>query len=50
MKQEDVKIGETYLVKVAGDLLTVQIISEHPTAKAWNGRLVSTGRTSDLHI
>ena len=37
MKQEDIQIGETYLVKVAGNLVPVQITEEHPSGKGWNG-------------
>ena len=37
MKQEDIKIGETYLVKVAGNLVPVQITEDHPSGTGWNG-------------
>jgi hypothetical protein len=45
MKQTDVKIGETYLVKVAGNLAAVQITKDHPSGKGWEGKSVKTGKT-----
>ena len=45
MKQTDVKIGETYLVKVAGNPVAVQITNDHPSGKGWEGKSVKTGKT-----
>ena len=44
MKKADVQIGETYLVKVAGNLVPVKITREHGDG-GWEGRSVKTGKT-----
>jgi hypothetical protein len=43
MKKSDVKIGATYLVKVAGNLAPVKITREHDGG--WDGASVKTGKT-----
>jgi hypothetical protein len=44
MQQTDVQLGETYLVKVAGNWVPVQITEDHPSGKGWNGT-TTTGKT-----
>ncbi len=44
MKKSDVKIGATYLVKVAGNLAPVKITREHDGG-GWDGASVKTGKT-----
>lgn len=44
MQQTDVQLGETYLVKVAGNWVPVQITENHPSGKGWNGT-TTTGKT-----
>ena len=44
MKKADVQTGATYLVKVAGNLVTVKITREHDNG-GWEGRSVKTGKT-----
>lgn len=44
MKQADIKIGETYQVKVAGNLVPVQITEAHPSGTGWLGKSVKTGK------
>lgn len=44
MKKEDVKVGATYLVKVAGNLVPVEITKEHANG-GWEGKSVKTGKT-----
>lgn len=45
MKKSDVQIGATYLVKVASNLVPVQITREHPSGGGWEGTSVKTGKT-----
>ena len=44
MKKNDVQIGATYLVKVAGNLVPVKITREHHNG-GWEGTSVKTGKT-----
>ena len=44
MKKNDVQIGATYLVKVAGNLVPVKITREHDNG-GWVGTSVKTGKT-----
>jgi hypothetical protein len=44
MQQTDVQLGNTYLVKVAGNWVPVQITEDHPSGKGWNGT-TTTGKT-----
>lgn len=44
MKQSDVKIGATYQVKVAGNLVPVKIVRTHECG-GWDGTSVKTGKT-----
>ncbi len=44
MEQTDVQLGETYLVKVVGNWVPVQITEDHPSGKGWNGT-TTTGKT-----
>jgi len=44
MKKADVRIGATYLVKVAGNLVPVKITREH-AGGGWEGASVKTGKT-----
>jgi hypothetical protein len=44
MKQSDVKIGATYQVKVAGNLVPVKIVRNHDGG-GWDGTSVKTGKT-----
>jgi len=44
MKKTDVKIGGTYLVKVASNLVPVKITREHDKG-GWEGSSVKTGKT-----
>ena len=44
MNKSDVSIGATYLLKVAGNLVPVKIIREHPGG-GWEGTSVKTGKT-----
>jgi len=44
MKKTDVKIGGTYLVKVASNLVPVKITREHDKG-GWEGTSVKTGKT-----
>ena len=44
MKKNDVQVGETYLVKVAGNLVPVKITCEHDNG-GWEGTSVKTGKT-----
>jgi len=44
MKKTDVQIGATYLVKVAGNLVPVKIMSEHDNG-GWEGASIKTGKT-----
>jgi len=44
MKKNDVQIGATYLVKVAGNLVPVKITCEHDNG-GWEGASVKTGKT-----
>ena len=44
MKQSDVKIGATYQVKVAGNLVPVKIVRTHDGG-GWEGTSVKTGKT-----
>jgi hypothetical protein len=43
MKKEDVKLGQTYLVKVAGNLVPVKIINEHDNG-GWIGEIEKSGK------
>ena len=44
MKQSDVKIGATYQVKVASNLVPVKIVRPHDSG-GWEGTSVKTGKT-----
>ena len=44
MKKANVQIGETYLVKVTGNLVPVKITSEHDNG-GWEGTSTKTGKT-----
>jgi HB1, ASXL, restriction endonuclease HTH domain len=44
MKKADVKVGATYLVKVAGNLVPVKIDREHPSG-GWEGTSQKSGKT-----
>jgi len=44
MKNSDVQIGATYLVKVADNLVPVKITREHPSG-GWEGTSEKTGKT-----
>ena len=44
MKQEDIQIGVTYLVGLAGNLVPVLITENHPSGKGWIGQTVKTGK------
>lgn len=44
MKQEDIQIGGTYLVGLAGNFVPVLITEDHPSGKGWNGT-TTTGKT-----
>ena len=43
MKKRDIKIGQTYLAKVSGKLVSVRITSESPHG-GWNAVNTTTGR------
>lgn len=43
MKKADVQIGQTYLVKVAGNLVPVKITREHDNG-GWEGKSEKTGK------
>lgn len=43
MRKADVKLGETYTVKVSGSLVPVKLESVS-TFGGWNGRNLNTGR------
>ena len=44
MKNSDVQIGATYLVKVADNLVPVKLVREHPSG-GWEGVSAKTGKT-----
>ena len=44
MKQEDIQIGVTYLVGLAGNLVPVLITDNHPSGTGWLGKTVKTGK------
>jgi hypothetical protein len=44
MKQEDIQIGGTYLVGLAGNLVPVLITEDHPSGTGWHGKTVKTGK------
>ena len=44
MKNSDVQIGATYLVKVADNLAPVKLVREHPSG-GWEGVSAKTGKT-----
>lgn len=44
MKKNEVRMGQTYLVKVAGNLVPVKITREHENG-GWEGTSVKTGKT-----
>lgn len=44
MKQEDIQIGGTYLVGLAGNLVPVLITENHPSGTGWLGQTVKTGK------
>ena len=44
MKQEDIQIGGTYLVGLAGNLVPVLITDNHPSGTGWHGKTVKTGK------
>jgi len=44
MKNSDVQIGATYLVKVADNLVPVKLVREHPSG-GWEGTSEKTGKT-----
>ncbi len=44
MKQEDIQLGVTYLVGLAGKLVPVQITENHPSGKGWFGKTIKTGK------
>ena len=44
MKNSDVQMGATYLVKVADNLVPVKLTREHPSG-GWEGVSVKTGKT-----
>ena len=44
MKKSEVKMGQTYLVKVAGNLVPVKITREHDNG-GWEGASIKTGKT-----
>lgn len=44
MKQEDIQLGVTYLVGLAGNLVPVLITENHPSGKGWIGQTVKTGK------
>ncbi len=44
MKQEDIQIGVTYLVGLAGNLVPVLITNNHPSGTGWHGKTVKTGK------
>jgi len=44
MKNSDVQMGATYLVKVADNLVPVKIVREHPSG-GWEGTSEKTGKT-----
>lgn len=44
MKNSDVQIGATYLVKVADNLVSVKLVREHPSG-GWEGTSEKTGKT-----
>lgn len=43
MRRNEVKVGETYDVRVSGAIAPVRITSEHPLG-GWEGRNERTGR------
>jgi hypothetical protein len=45
MKQEDIKIGGTYMVGLAGNLVPVLITDNHPSGTGWQGKTVKTGKS-----
>lgn len=44
MKNSEVQIGATYLVKVADNLVPVKLVREHPSG-GWEGTSAKTGKT-----
>ena len=44
MKPEDIQLGVTYLVGLAGKLVPVQIIGNHPSGTGWLGKTIKTGK------
>jgi hypothetical protein len=44
MKQEDIQIGVTYLVGLAGNLVPVLITDNHPSGSGWLGKTIKTGK------
>ena len=44
MKQEDIQIGVTYLVGLAGNLVPVLITDNHPSGTGWLGKTIKTGK------
>jgi hypothetical protein len=44
MKQEDIQIGVTYLVGLAGNLVPVLITENHPSGTGWLGKTIKTGK------
>ncbi len=44
MKQEDIQIGVTYLVGLAGKQVPVQITDNHPSGTGWLGKTIKTGK------
>ena len=44
MKQEDIQIGGTYLVGLAGNLVPVLITEDHTSGTGWLGKTIKTGK------
>ncbi len=44
MKPEDIQIGVTYLVGLAGKQVPVQITEPHPSGTGWLGKTIKTGK------
>ncbi len=49
MKKADVKINETYRVKVSGNLVDVKITAENPRG-GWDGLNLATGKTVRIKV
>ena len=44
MKPEDIQLGVTYLVGLAGKQVPVQITETHPSGTGWLGKTIKTGK------